>query len=558
MTGFRYVAACAVAAAFVAVFAAAGASGAPRPTVAPANDDFANAEPLTTRFGFLGAVNEEATREPGEPFHAGNSGGASVWYTWTASHQGPVTFQTCDSDFDTVLAVYAGDELTALEHVASDDNGCEYGSGSRVAFVSVANETYRIAVDGVDGVTGFFPLVWALAPTNDDFVNAVEITGDSGFATGDNFGAAREEGEPEHGAPGGSSVWYRWTAPSSGPATFDLCDSDFDTLLAVYTGPSVSGLTQVAANDQGCGDASRVSFQASGGTTYSIAVDGYYGSTGNLALSYSRAAVAPENLVPPSVVGTALDGATLSSAVGEWSGTPPFTFGFQWYRCSFGGSGCVSVTGATAAVYSLTSADVGSRLRVAVTASNAGGAATEISDASGIVSALAPANLVPPAISGDPVVGEDLTTDEGRWSGTHPQSHTITWLRCDPDGGACIEIEGTTSSLYTVRSEDVNATIRVSVTSSNSAGSAHAVSEPTRRVVRRQPARPTCLVPRLKGKLLKVARQAIRRANCSVGRVRSVRSRRARGRVLSQNPRPGVRRPRGTRVNLVVSRGGRR
>jgi beta-lactam-binding protein with PASTA domain len=64
-------------------------------------------------------------------------------------------------------------------------------------------------------------------------------------------------------------------------------------------------------------------------------------------------------------------------------------------------------------------------------------------------------------------------------------------------------------------------------------------------------------VPRVVGARLATARRLIVRARCRVGRVRRVYSRRARGRVLSQRPRAGVTRARGTRVNLVVSRGRR-
>jgi peptide/nickel transport system substrate-binding protein len=66
-----------------------------------------------------------------------------------------------------------------------------------------------------------------------------------------------------------------------------------------------------------------------------------------------------------------------------------------------------------------------------------------------------------------------------------------------------------------------------------------------------------CVVPRVVGQRLAAARRKIRRAHCSVGRVRSVRSSRARGRVISQRPRPRTRLARGGRVNLVVSRGRR-
>jgi beta-lactam-binding protein with PASTA domain len=55
------------------------------------------------------------------------------------------------------------------------------------------------------------------------------------------------------------------------------------------------------------------------------------------------------------------------------------------------------------------------------------------------------------------------------------------------------------------------------------------------------------------GQTLTRARTRIRRAHCTVGRIRRVRSRRV-GRVIAQSPRAGAQRPRGTRVNLVVGR----
>ena len=70
----------ALAAAFLFVLAAPGSASA----TPPSNDNFANAETITDRFGWLDGDNTEATKEPGEPNHAGNPGGASVWYSWTA------------------------------------------------------------------------------------------------------------------------------------------------------------------------------------------------------------------------------------------------------------------------------------------------------------------------------------------------------------------------------------------------------------------------------------------------------------------------------------------
>jgi hypothetical protein len=68
---------------------------------------------------------------------------------------------------------------------------------------------------------------------------------------------------------------------------------------------------------------------------------------------------------------------------------------------------------------------------------------------------------------------------------------------------------------------------------------------------------PRCRVPKVVGLKLAKARDRIRRANCGVGRLRYKRSHRARGRVLTQRPRPGAKRPKGARVALTLSRGRR-
>jgi len=101
-------------------------------------------------------------------------------------------------------------------------------------------------------------------------------------------------GAAHAGNAGGKSVWYRFTPTSSGRVTIDTCSyASFDTLLAVYTGSSVGALTSVASNDDtvGCGSgtASRVSFDATAGTTYRIAVDGKNGASGQFTIAISPA-----------------------------------------------------------------------------------------------------------------------------------------------------------------------------------------------------------------------------------------------------------------------------
>jgi hypothetical protein len=65
-----------------------------------------------------------------------------------------------------------------------------------------------------------------------------------------------------------------------------------------------------------------------------------------------------------------------------------------------------------------------------------------------------------------------------------------------------------------------------------------------------------CHVPRVKGKKLRAAEKALRKAHCKVGKVKHVSSRKlARGRVMSSTPRAGRRLRAGSKIELFVSTG---
>ncbi|MEG3923778.1 DUF4347 domain-containing protein [Microcoleus sp. T3_D1] len=126
--------------------------------------------------------------------------------------------------------------------------------------------------------------------SNDNLENAKTVTGSSFSSTGLNVNGTKQTGELNHaGNSGGKSIWWSWTAPSSGAVTVSTAGSSFDTLLGVYTGGSVSSLTTVASNnnDPAGGQTSRVNFTATAGTTYKIAVDGFGGSSGYINLNLS-------------------------------------------------------------------------------------------------------------------------------------------------------------------------------------------------------------------------------------------------------------------------------
>jgi hypothetical protein len=258
----------------------------------PANDDFVNAAVLTeneSEQAFAQQTNAGASKETGEPNHAGNAGGHSVWWNWTAPRTGVVGFNTCGSpDVDTLLAVYTGDGIGALSEVASNDDlpaEIQCGKASGVRFRASAGQTYHIAVDGAGGAIGGFRLHKTPGPPNDEFENAISLSGLSDKDAGFNSGATSEPGEPNHaGKASGQSLWWRWTAPADGSVQVDTCDSfpfptDIDTVLAVYTGDAVSALSAVASNDDfaSCAPRSGLAFTASAGTTYHIAVDGAAG-----------------------------------------------------------------------------------------------------------------------------------------------------------------------------------------------------------------------------------------------------------------------------------------
>jgi hypothetical protein len=155
-------------------------------------------------------------------------------------------------------------------------------------------------------------------PPTDNFANAQSISGASATVNGTTLAATRETGEPDHYVTnppdsdlwvGDHSVWYRWTAPTSGSTTIDTCTANIDSILAVYTGSALTNLSRVADNNNGCpsGWGSKVTFNASAGTTYQIAV----GDAGGLRESTFTLKVVTADTTPPKVDSTSpANGAT--------------------------------------------------------------------------------------------------------------------------------------------------------------------------------------------------------------------------------------------------------
>ena len=272
----------------IAIDGKAGATGASKLTLSipppPANDMFAAAA-LLPAVGEVSGTNVGATRETGEPLHAGTSGGASIWYRWTAPAAGAFTFATSGASFNTILAVYTGNAVNALTTIAR--NGPTLPSS--VTFVVTQGTTYRIAVDGFNGAVGSVTLRSSLAaPPNDLFTNASVLSGAFGDAVATTVRATKQPGEPNHsGVAGGRSVWFFWTAPKTGTVQFDTSGSAVDTVLAVYSGTQVSALTLKASNnDSGASKQSLVTVPVTIGLVYRIAVDAVGAAQGAIRLHW--------------------------------------------------------------------------------------------------------------------------------------------------------------------------------------------------------------------------------------------------------------------------------
>jgi len=282
----------------------------------PVNDDFYNAIEIVNFNEASVVTNIVATIEPGEPSHFGAYGPyRSVWWKGTASSNGIITVRTLGSDFDTVLAMYSGNSLTSLNQIASNDDF--YGKRSQISTNIFAGETYYFAVDGYDETESgkvvlsydfVATVITQQPPENSNFDNSTSLINFSGTVFGTNVDAPMEPGEPPHAGNGGPfhSVWWEWIAPSNGIFEIDTVGSDFDTVLAVYTGATVYTLTEIASNnDEPVNSAnktktvppqSQLSFSAIKDTVYKIVVDGATATdVGNIMFNFALKGAPPND-----------------------------------------------------------------------------------------------------------------------------------------------------------------------------------------------------------------------------------------------------------------------
>jgi hypothetical protein len=142
------------------------------------------------------------------------------------------------------------------------------------------------------------------------------------------------------------------------------------------------------------------------GHTIQVQETPHYGPTALAAATALIGAPVNSSSDPPTISGTAQQGQTLTASPGTWSPAPT-SFKYQWQDCDSGGHGCTAIPSATGQTYTLAAGDVGDKIVVLVTATNAGGASTVTSAATDVVQTTSTVSLT--AAPNDPVTNQGVT-----------------------------------------------------------------------------------------------------------------------------------------------------
>ena len=328
----------------------------------PVNDDFANRIDLTeaalptTVHGTL--VN--ASREPAEWALGENySSGSSVWYRWVAPADLALRLRLTGPDRPSGLAVFRGDELASLRRAA-------FNYGPSLNFRVTAGGVYAIMV---------YPFGWQsplefdltletiVPPANDERSQPGLIPSAGGTVSGTNIGATPADDDPTDGYVSGNSVWWEWTAPSSGTAELWSTGSTSSRALAMVIyreDPDAQhGLRYLGANNGRdityCGggwpcQGEIATFKAEANTRYLVQVTTYEEQAEiKLALRLLPPPINDDYAAPTTLTGlsTSVRGSNLGATREdfEWNGVAGGAQGGQsvWWVWTAPGAGRVSL-----------------------------------------------------------------------------------------------------------------------------------------------------------------------------------------------------------------------
>ena len=154
-----------------------------------------------------------------------------MWWKYTAPQDSVLSLSAAGSGFDTLLGLYQGNSVAGLTEIASNDDAPSGGNRSAISQAVISNQTYYVAVDGFDGVSGVVNITNFFAPTT-----VFHVTVNSG-AGGTASPASADV------ASGGSVVL---TATPNPNFLFDIWSGAFSSLNNPLTVTVTSNMTLTA------------------------------------------------------------------------------------------------------------------------------------------------------------------------------------------------------------------------------------------------------------------------------------------------------------------------
>lgn len=227
-----------------------GYAGAP-PTERPLNDNFANAFPITDAVASFPASTYGATTQIGEPDHAGQDNGGSIWYVMEAQRSGTVRFTAQGRLGQTSIGVYRGGSLAALQTVAS---ASVTGGDASVDIATNEGDRLHIAVDynpipNTAGEGERDPITLAVLPLAagyDAFASALELTGDSGLEQMSFAGSTVEAGEPFPPTQADrGTLWMQLSGPAGSRLNLSVVQATEGVVLETFSGNALASLSEV-------------------------------------------------------------------------------------------------------------------------------------------------------------------------------------------------------------------------------------------------------------------------------------------------------------------------
>lgn len=247
----------------------------------PSNDNFENAQVLTSGAPAVTGNSFEGTFESGEPNNP--AFGTSVWYRLNVPSGGVIVLDLCSSQNAANPVYGAGFTGSSLATLYRPWAFASIGYCGEPIYLQTNAAGPVFLQIGESSWDFTIAATFHAAPANDNFASAQVINGSSASVAIDNTWATLEPDENVDDQYNTHSLWFKWTAPMDGAINASACvpppnTPDVNNTITLYSGVTLGALTELAADDNECtGDGGLLSgIPVSEGTTYYIRISSYF------------------------------------------------------------------------------------------------------------------------------------------------------------------------------------------------------------------------------------------------------------------------------------------